>query len=159
MNAPIPPEAAAAFVARSPDAAMITRRPDGNAHVARVEVAVVDGQLRSTCSATLVRIRNLRTDPRSTLFLFDEHPWWLGLETETTIIEGPTAGPALVEFLRARHPDTPEGWVMAHDEEMGQDRLVPEAEYLARAAVDELLLVEFAITRAYGNVPDDPDGV
>lgn len=38
-------EEIAAFVAEHPDTAMITRRPDGAAHMARIEVAVLDGHL------------------------------------------------------------------------------------------------------------------
>src|SRR5262245_13459841 len=77
------------FAARYPDAAMITIRADGATHMARVELAVLDGQLWATGSAKLVRTRNLRRDPRCSLFVFGPHPHWLGLETKATILDGP----------------------------------------------------------------------
>ena len=39
-----------AFIERHPDAAMITYRPDGTAHMARIELGVVDGRIQSSGS-------------------------------------------------------------------------------------------------------------
>ncbi|MBL7494681.1 pyridoxamine 5'-phosphate oxidase family protein [Frankia sp. AgB1.9] len=81
-------EQALDFVWRHPDAAMITLRPDGTAHMARIEVAAFDGKVWATGTGPLVRTKNLRRDPRCSLFVFGAHPHWLGLETTATITEG-----------------------------------------------------------------------
>jgi hypothetical protein len=79
------------FIDRNPDAAVITLRRDGSAHMARIEVAVVDGRLWSSGSPASVRTRNLQRDPRCSLFVFGPHPDWAGLETEVTMLDGPDA--------------------------------------------------------------------
>ena len=139
------------FVERHPDAAMITLRADGSAHMARVELGVVDGQIRTAGSPALVRTRNLRRDPRCSLFVFTAHPWWLGLETVVHIIEGPMAPGELMSLLRARHPGTPRGMVTAHDDALEGDRLYSESEYVEHARQHELMVFEFRVVRAYGN--------
>lgn len=153
MEATFSPDRIEAFVHRSPDAAMITLRRGGQPHVARVEVALVDGHIRSSGSQSLVRARNLRRDPRCSVFVFDDHPWWLGVEGTGTLIEGPQAGPELVRLLRARHPGTPIGMVNAHDAASGADRLVPEVDFIEHATATGLVLIDIEITRAYGNLP------
>jgi hypothetical protein len=143
-----------AFADRHPDAAMITLRPDGSAHMARIEVAVVDGRLWSSGSPALVRTRNLRRDPRCSLFLFGPHPYWLGLEAEVTLIEGPAAPDLHGRLMLARHKDrTPEGMVWGHDDAIGGDRLYALDEYVEHIRVAERLIYEFSALRVYGN-PD-----
>lgn len=93
------------FVTMHPDAAMITLRDNGTPHMARIEICVVDGRLRATGAPTLVRTRNLRRDPRCSLFVFGPHPLWLGLETEATIVEG-EVGDDLIRLLRAATAST-----------------------------------------------------
>lgn len=138
------------FVTTHPDAAMITLRDNGTPHMARIEICVVDGRLRATGAPTLVRTRNLRRDPRCSLFVFGPHPLWLGLETEATIVEG-EVGDDLIRLLRARHGIDPGGTVLAHDDELGHDRPYTESEYLAHARATELLVYDFGVLKAYGN--------
>lgn len=112
-------------------------------------ICVVDGRLRATGAPTLVRTRNLRRDPRCSLFVFGPHPLWLGLETEATIVEG-EVGDDLIRLLRARHGIDPGGTVLAHDDELGRDRPYTESEYLAHARATELLIYDFGVLKAYG---------
>jgi hypothetical protein len=62
------------FIGSNPDAAMVTLRSDGTAHRARIEVAVVDGTIWSSGAPALVRTRNLRRDPRCSLYVFASPP-------------------------------------------------------------------------------------
>ncbi len=140
------------FVERYPDAAMITLRADGSAHMARVEVAVADGRIRATGSPTSVRARNLRRDPRCSLFVFGPHPHWVGLETEVTILDGPNAPELLFELMSARHDDTaPPGMVLAHDDQLGHDRPYSRDELTEQLKRGGRFVYEFRILRAYGN--------
>ena len=83
--------------------------------------------------------------------MFADHPWWLGLEAEVTIVDGPEAPAELMTLLRARHPQTPPGMVTAHDDALERDRLYAETEYVEQARRHELLVFEFSVLRAYGN--------
>jgi hypothetical protein len=140
------------FVEEHPDAAMITLRRDGSAHMARIEVGVVDGRIWSSGGPELVRTRNLKRDPRCSLFVFVAHPEWVGLETKVSLLEGPEDAQMHVELMRARHGDAaPEGMVLGHDDELGRDRLYSEEEYLSHIERDGRLIYEFEIERAYGN--------
>jgi hypothetical protein len=144
-------EQLARFVQDNPDAAMITHRQDGTSHMARIELGLVDGRLRGTGSAKLVRTRNLRRDPRSSLFVIGPYPRWAGLETTVTLLEGSEAGPLLASLMRARHPGkAPEGMVFAHDDQLGGDRVYSEREYTERVIADGRLIYDFTILRAYG---------
>src|SRR3954452_18061171 len=91
-----------AFVDQPPDAAMITLSKDGSAHMARIEVTVVDGRPWSSGARRLVRTRNLRCDPRCSLFVFGENPHWVGLETDVTLLDGPDAPDQPLRLIRAR---------------------------------------------------------
>ncbi len=152
MDLDPPSDEITAFVERYSDAAMITLRKDGAAHMARVELGLVDGRIRTAGSPDLVRTQNLRRDHRCSLFVFGPHPWWLGMETEVTILEGTDAGIELIRLMRARHADaTPPGMVMAHDDALVGDRLYTEAEYLEHAREAQLIVFDFTLVRAYGN--------
>ncbi|MDT7644537.1 MAG: hypothetical protein QOC75_1537 [Pseudonocardiales bacterium] len=143
---------AVAFINRYPDAAMITSRADGTAHMARIELSVVDGRIRTSGSPKLVRMRHVRRDPRCSLFVFGPAPHWLGLETRASILDGPDAPQLLLALMRSRHRDrTPPGMVLGHDYELGQDRLYPEQEYLDHVRAEQRFVFDFEIIRAYGN--------
>lgn len=82
--------------------AMVTVRPNGSAHVARVTVGLVDGKVWSTGTRNRVRTRHLRTNPRATFFLFDPRSRrWLGLEGRVTILDGPDTPEKCLAFRRA----------------------------------------------------------
>jgi Pyridoxamine 5'-phosphate oxidase len=141
------------FVDDHPDAAMITLRADGTAHMARVEIAVVDGHIRSSGSPRLMRTRNLRRDPRCSLFVFGPHPHWLGLETEATMLDGPDAPEQLVQLMRARHKDAaPPGMVLAHDDQLGHDRPYEVHELIEQVRRDGRFVYDFRILKSYGNL-------
>jgi hypothetical protein len=104
-------ERLSAFIDAHPDAAMTTLRKDGAVHVARIEIAIVDGRLWSSGAPELARTRNLRRDARCTLFVFapPPDPRWIGLETEVTLLDGPEAPQLHVRLMRKRHAaSTPE---------------------------------------------------
>ena len=144
-------EKLAQFVQGNPDAAMITHRADGSSHMARIELGLVDGRLWATGSDKLIRTRNLRRDPRGSLFVFGPYPQWAGLETTVTILDGADVAPLLASLMRARHPGkAPEGMVFAHDDLQGRDRVFSAQEYTERVVADGRLIYEFAILRAYG---------
>lgn len=90
-----------AFIERHPDAAMITYRSDGTAHMARIELGVVDGRIQSSGAPSLVRDRHVRRDPHCSLFVFGPHPDWVGLETEVTVLDGDDAPERLVALMQA----------------------------------------------------------
>ncbi|MDF0529056.1 pyridoxamine 5'-phosphate oxidase family protein [Tsukamurella sp. 8F] len=140
------------FVRDHPDAAVATLRADGSTHVARVELAAVGDRIQSTGAPSLVRTRNIRRDPRCSLFVFGPYPRWLGLDAEARILDGTDAPELLVRLLKARHGDrTPPGMVLGHDEATGGDRLFPERDYLDRVRRDQLFVFDFRILRSYGN--------
>ncbi|HEX4357055.1 MAG TPA: pyridoxamine 5'-phosphate oxidase family protein [Pseudonocardia sp.] len=144
------------FLERHPDAAMITLRADGSAHMARVEVALLDGRLCGTGAPELLRTRHLRRDPRCSLFVFGPHPHWVGLETKVTIVEGPDVPPRLARLMQARHgAAAPPGMVLGHDEAVGHDRLFGFDEYAEYVRGQGRLLYEFDLQRAYGNYRED----
>jgi hypothetical protein len=148
---PAAPARVSDFVRQHPDAAVCTVRADGTVHTARIELGVVDGRVRTAGAPGLVRTRNLRREPRCSLFVFGPHPYWLGLETRARILDGPDAPTLLVELMRARHGDAaPPGTVLAHDDELERDRPYPEDEYRRRVREAGLFVVDFEITRCYG---------
>jgi PPOX class probable F420-dependent enzyme len=123
------------FLERHHAAAMITLKPDGSPHVARVGVGLVEGRLWSSGTRGRIRTGYLRRDPRSTLFVFDPaDPWrWLALETTVTILEGPDAPELNLSLYRALRgePDDVE-------------------EYLRAMVAEERLIYQFEIHRTYG---------
>jgi hypothetical protein len=140
------------FIEAHPDAAMVTLRQDGSPHLARIEVAVVEGRLWSSGSPTLVRTRNLRRDPRCSLFVFGPHPDWVGLDTEVDLLDGPDAPQLHVRLMRARHQDSaPAGMILGHDDALGHDRPYAEDEYLEHVRAEQRLIFQFNIRRVYGN--------
>jgi Pyridoxamine 5'-phosphate oxidase len=142
----------AQFVKMHPDAAMITLRPAGSAHMARIEVAVVEGRIWSSGAEDLVRTRNLRRDPRCSLFVFGPHPDWVGLETQVTLLDGAESVEMHVKLMGERHNGlVPEGMVMGHDDRIGGDRLYSMDEYTRHIACDKRLIYDFEIKRVYGN--------
>jgi Pyridoxamine 5'-phosphate oxidase len=70
---------------------MITLRPDGTAHAVRVGVALVDGNVWSSGIPSRLRTRQLRRDPRCTLFVLEPGFNYLTLEGTVIIHEGPEA--------------------------------------------------------------------
>jgi Pyridoxamine 5'-phosphate oxidase len=132
-----------AFLAQNHTAAMITVTPTGVAKVSRVGVALVDGRLWSSGTRERARTRRLRKDPRCTLFVFDNGPGWLALETSVSILEGPDVPELSVRLFREMQsrPSGPLSW-------FGGD--VDEAAF-RRAMVDEgRLIYQFDFLRAYG---------
>jgi|SRR5439155_4757616 len=131
-------------------AAMVSLRPDGRPHVARVGVALVDGNLWSSGIPSRVRTGNLRRDPRCALFVFDpSNPWtWLGLEANATILDGPDAPELSLRLFRVMQegmtPAPTPGNVLWN----GQEN-TPE-EFLRIMADEQRLIYEFEIVKAYG---------
>ncbi|KJE23489.1 Pyridoxamine 5'-phosphate oxidase [Frankia torreyi] len=147
-------ERLARFIGDHPDAAMITLRPDGSAHAARIEVALVEGRLWSSGAQALTRTGNLRRDPRGTLFVFapPPDPRWAGLATTVRLLDDPDAPDLHVRLMRARHGDAaPAGMLLAHDDAVGGDRPWLPDEYRTHVQAERRLIYDFTVTRAYGN--------
>jgi PPOX class probable F420-dependent enzyme len=80
---------------------MVTVRPNGSAHVARVTIGLMDGKVWSTGTRDRVRTKHLRANPRATFFLFDPRSrLWVGLEGRVTIHDGPDAPQKCLAFRR-----------------------------------------------------------
>jgi PPOX class probable F420-dependent enzyme len=125
-----------AFLERNHSAVMTTTKADGMPHVAMVGVGLVDGKLWSSGTATRVRTKHLRRDPRSTLCVLDKRTRyaWLGIESRVTILDGSDAPDLNLQLYR----------VLAGEPEDTQ-------EYLDAMVREERLIYEFEILRAYGS--------
>ncbi len=131
------------FLRKHHAAAMITVAEGGLPKVARVAVALVDGQLWSSGTQDRVRTKRLRRDPRCTLYVHDPGFAWLALETTVTILEGPDAAQQNLRLFREMQgrPSGPLSW-------FGNDL---EEEAFLRTMVDEQRLIyEFEVHHAYG---------
>ena len=138
-----------AFIEANGSAAMVTLRRDGTPHVARVAIGFLDGRLLSSSTAGRVRTRNLRRDPRCTLFVF-ESPGarYLGLDTRTRIIEGPEVPELTLRFFRQVQSRLPQPPRPGHVLWFGQERT--DEEFLRMMVEEGRILYEFEPTRAYG---------
>ena len=137
------------FLEQNHSAGMITLRRDGTPHVARVAVGLLDGRLLSSSTQSRLRTKNLRRDPRSTLFVFPgEGAGWLGLETVVTIREGPEVPELSLRYFndmqRGLTPAPKPGNVIW----FGAERT--PAEFLKLMVEEGRILYEFEVQRAYG---------
>jgi PPOX class probable F420-dependent enzyme len=114
------------FLDKNHTAAMVTLRPDGTPHVARMAVALVDGKLWSSGVPSRVRTRHLRRDPRSTLFVFDTRYSWLALETTVTILDGPDAAEMNRHLFREmqKDMDRPPGTLLWNGQPLTEDQFL-----------------------------------
>jgi PPOX class probable F420-dependent enzyme len=124
-----------AFLERNHSAAVATIKADGTPHVARIGIGLIGDVVWSSGTRNRVRTRNLRRDPRATLFVFDPRRWqsWMGIESHVRILDGPDAPEQNLRLYRALagEPDDVE-------------------EYLAAMVLEERLIYEFTIDRTYG---------
>jgi len=136
-------DAEVAFLDRQHTAAMITVGRDGLPKVARVGVAVVDGQLWSSGTRDRVRTRRLREDPRCTLFVFDGQFSWLALETSVRLLDGDEAAEQNVRLFRVmqQRPAGPLSWFGGE---------LDEEAFLRQMAEEGRLIYEFDVHRSYG---------
>lgn len=140
-------EKAQAFLERNHAAAMITLRRDGTSHVARVGIAVEGGKIRSSSNESRLRTRNVRRDPRATLFVFDttdlaNAAQWLALECRVTIIEGASVPEETLKLFRVMQ-DRPDTVVWAGEEKDNDT-------FRQMMVDDHRILYEFEVLRAYG---------
>jgi PPOX class probable F420-dependent enzyme len=131
------------FLESHHSAAMITIGEGGVPKVARVGVALVDGNLWSSGTRDRVRTRRLRRDPRCTLFVFDQQYAWLALETTATILDGPEAAAQNVRLFR-RMQNRPTGPLSWFGGELDEDAFIQAMEDEGR------LVYQFEIERTYG---------
>jgi PPOX class probable F420-dependent enzyme len=129
------PQDVGRFLEDNHAAVMSTLKADGTPHSVRVGVGLVDGKLWSSGTATRVRTRHLRKDPRSTIVVIgQEDNWaWVGLECVTKILNGPDAPQlnlALYRSLRGEPDDLDE--------------------YLQAMVDEQRLIYEFDIQKFYG---------
>jgi len=127
-------------------AAMVTLRRDGTPHVVRVGVALIDGKIWSSGTQTRVRTKNLRRDPRSTLFVFDSEWRWLTLECAVNILEGSDAPQLNLQFMQVMQ----QGMPTEPDRINWFGRMMTHEEFLKTMVEEQRLIYEFDIVRAYG---------
>jgi PPOX class probable F420-dependent enzyme len=124
-----------AFLEKHHSAVVATIKPDGAPHVARIGIALMGDAIWSSGTRTRVRTRNLRRDPRATLFVFDprQPQSWMGIESQVRILDGADAPELNLRLYRslAGEPDDVE-------------------EYLAAMVLEERLIYEFTVDRTYG---------
>ena len=123
------------FLEKHHAAVMATIKADGLPHLARIGCGLVEGKLWSSGSQLRVRTKNLRRDPRATLFIFsDKNPQsWMAAECSVTILEGPEAvdqNLALYRTLAGEPKDL--------------------AEYRSAMVAEQRIIYEFEIQRTYG---------
>ena len=101
---------ARSFMREHHHAILATSRTDGRPHMSAV-LAGVDGQGRVMVSTreTAVKVRNLRRDPRVSVFVTSEDFWrWVQVDGVATVLSLPEAMEPLVEYYRVisgEHPD------------------------------------------------------
>jgi PPOX class probable F420-dependent enzyme len=135
------------FLAAHRSAAMVTLRRDGAPQAVQVGVAVVDGALWSSGTAGRARTRQLRRDPRATLFVFDGRRSYLTLEGVVTILDGPDAAEQnlrLFQVMQGRSGSDPLAWYGAE--------LTPE-QFLRAMEEEGRLIYQLEVVRAYGWLP------
>jgi PPOX class probable F420-dependent enzyme len=123
------------FLTRHRSAVMVTLKPDGTPHVARIVVGVVDGKLWSSGTRTRTRTKYVRHDLRATLcVLNDTNPYeWLGLETTVQILDDADAPQRNLALYRT---------VVGEPDDLDT--------YLRAMVNEQRLIYEFSINRAYG---------
>ena len=131
------------WLERHRSAAMITIGDDGLPKVARVGVALVDGELWSSGTQDRVRTERLRRDPRCTLFVFDDSPAWITLETTVSILDGPDAPEQSLRLFRQMQ-DTPDGPLSWYGTELD------DTEFVQKMADERRLIYRFEVQRSYG---------
>lgn len=134
-------------------AAMLTVRPDGTPHAARVALGLVDDRLLSSVLPNALRHSHIRRDPRASLFVFDPMDpsnarRWLALETTVTVhvgLDAPELNLGLRKVLqRSLDPAPPPGMISWAGEVMTEDA------FLDAVREEGRMIYEFAVLRAYG---------
>jgi PPOX class probable F420-dependent enzyme len=131
------------FLEKHHSAAMVTVGSDGFAKVARVGVALVDGNLWSSGTQDRVRTRRLRRNPRCTLYVHDPSFAWLAIEARAAILDGPDAARHNLRLFRAMQarPMGPLSWFGGELEEDA---------FLRAMGEERRLIYEFEVERTYG---------
>ena len=147
-------DAAVAFLKTHHAAAMTSLRRNGSTHAVRVATALIDGKIWSSGTQARKRTANLRRDPRSTLFYFDNEWRWLTLECRANILDGPDAPQQNLRLFQIMQQDAPvrpaEGKVLWYGTERTRD------EFLRLMSEEQRLIYEFDIVRAYGMYGESP---
>jgi PPOX class probable F420-dependent enzyme len=120
-------EQARRFLEENHSAIMVTVRPNGTAHVARVSCGLVDGKLWSSGNVSRVRTKHLRANPNATMCIFARDRRWIGIEAVVSIHEGPDAPQKTLDLQRAqgREPEDVDAFLK---DMAAQQRIVYEFE-------------------------------
>lgn len=103
-------DVARSFMREHHRAILATSRTDGRPHMSAV-LAGLDDQGRPIISTreTAVKVRNIRRDPRVSVFVTSEDFWrWIQVDGVATVLSLPEAMEPLVEYYRGisgEHPD------------------------------------------------------
>lgn len=132
-----------AFLHEPRAAGMVTLAKDGTPKIARVAVALVDGQVWSSGTRERIRTARLRRDPRCTLFVFDAGVNWMALEATVDILDDDQSPARNLKLFRVMQ-DKPTGPLTWNDGELDEEAFL-------QAMVDEGRLVyQFDVHRSYG---------
>ncbi|MBV9326022.1 MAG: pyridoxamine 5'-phosphate oxidase family protein [Chloroflexi bacterium] len=134
-----------AFLEKNHGAAMITLRADGTPHAVRVGVALVDGKLWSSGVPERLRTRQLRRDPRATLFVFEQGYGYLTIESRVTILDAPDAAEQNLRLFDIMQSTRPDKSVL-----MWQGQPKTRDDFLAAMRDERRLVYEFEPLRIYG---------
>jgi PPOX class probable F420-dependent enzyme len=101
---------ARSFMREHHRAILATSRTDGRPHMSAVLVGLDDeGRPIISTRETAVKVRNIRRDPRVSVFVTSEDFWrWIQVDGLATVLSLPEAMEPLVEYYRGlsgEHPD------------------------------------------------------
>lgn len=130
------------FLEQHHSAAMITVGDSAPVAV-RVAVALVDGRLWSSGTAERRRTARLRTDPRCTVFVFEDAWQWVTLETRVNVLDGADAAELNLRFFRTLQ-NRPTGPLIWFGRELQAD------EFLEVMRIEQRLIYDFDVSRSYG---------
>jgi len=136
------------FLEKNHAAGMSSFRKDGSVHIVRIGVALIDGKLWSSGTRGRLRTRQLREDPRSTLFVFEQGYGYLTVESNVTVLDGPDAPELSVRLFREMQkgmPTPPAAGTL-----LWQGKPMAEADFLQTMIDEHRLIYQFDPIRAYG---------
>jgi PPOX class probable F420-dependent enzyme len=140
-----------AYIDQNPAAAMITLRADGTPHAVRVGLGVIEDKLWSSGTQDRVRTRQLRRDPRCTLFIYGSSPGdytYLTLECTVAILDGPDAPQENLQLFQAMQSRLPQPPPEGQLQWFGQNLTFED--FLDKMTEEQRLIYEFTIERTYG---------
>jgi len=136
-------EGANPFLREHSHGVLMTIKRDGRPQVSNISYAYGDGVARISVTDTRAKTRNLRRDPRASLYVTSKDFWRFVVAEGTaelgrvTTTPGDAAGQELLEVYNAISP-------VAHPD--------PD-EFFAAMVADQRLVIRLKVERVYGQLP------